>query len=74
LQVIIVSGEASAESMESLGQSIRQIVPGRWQGIIRNELDPTFVTAIGAAHRARDFVRRPDIWKVESHDHTHDEL
>lgn len=68
MQAIIVSGEGCADSMETLGRSLRQIVPQKWQGIIRDQIDPTFVTAIGAAHRVRNFVQRPDRYPP------HDEL
>lgn len=73
LYAIIVSGEASPTSMDSLRRSLRQIVPQKWQEMIRDQLDATYVTAIGAAHRARKFVQRPDVWKVED-EHVHDEL
>lgn len=50
---IVVQGEASPEAMKSLGSQLRQILPEKWKGLVRDQIDPNFVAAAGGAFNAR---------------------
>ncbi|KAJ5087549.1 hypothetical protein N7456_011165 [Penicillium angulare] len=55
LLAIIVTGEASNEVMYGLRKNLRRILPMKWQGLIRDQIDPRFVAAFGGAYEARKF-------------------
>lgn len=50
VKAVLLSGDASAGGMGVMGEVLRRVF-GR--GMVRDEYDPLFVGAIGAAHGAR---------------------
>ncbi|KAJ5282238.1 hypothetical protein N7505_000218 [Penicillium chrysogenum] len=73
VRAVIVSGEAPLPAMNSLRSIVSQALPMEWIPMLRDQLDPAYVAAIGSAHRARKFIQNPEIW-ADDYDHPHDEL
>ena len=56
---IVVHGEASPKAMEALGNDLRWVLPRKWEGIVRDQIDPNFVAAAGGALFNRLVLEEP---------------
>ncbi|RAL05535.1 uncharacterized protein BO80DRAFT_461378 [Aspergillus ibericus CBS 121593] len=53
LRAVILSGEASETEMFALEQAVYHALPENWRSLLRAEIDPFYVAAIGTARRAK---------------------
>ncbi|PYI32565.1 hypothetical protein BP00DRAFT_445395 [Aspergillus indologenus CBS 114.80] len=79
-RAIIISGDASEAEIENLKQALHLALPEDWKCLVRDQVDPFWVGAVGAARRAKLHVvdSRYDIGEYEewlqSIPREHDEL
>ena len=66
-----MSGEAPSSAMDVVHHAVAGALSGSRRSLIRDQIDPVFVGAIGAAYRARTFVERAELW-ADDDDHDHD--
>ena len=62
VRAIITSGAAPLSDFVELRQAIQEVLPGL-RDKIYNSIDPWFVSAIGAAWRARHIAQNPQTFK-----------
>ncbi|KAJ5081650.1 hypothetical protein NUU61_009914 [Penicillium alfredii] len=68
VRAVIVSGDTS--SLDSIRDAVKDALPARLKSLLRDHIDPMFLGAFGAAHRARKYVHEPELLD-DSHDHDH---
>lgn len=62
LQAVIVSGEASDESIEHLRRLIKELLDDQGKcNILRETVQPAFVSAVGAAYQSMLWVKSPEL-------------
>jgi hypothetical protein len=62
LQAVIVSGEASDESFEHLRRLIKELLDDQGKcNILRETVQPAFVSAVGAAYQSMLWVKSPEL-------------
>jgi hypothetical protein len=67
---VVLSGEAPPAVLKNTRQAIQEALPDQLQHLLRDQVDPVFIGAIGAAHRARKHVHDPELLNIQS-DHEH---
>ena len=53
LRAVILSGDASEEEIQALKRAVYHALPENWKPLLRAEIDPFYVAAIGTARRAK---------------------
>ncbi|KAL4738219.1 hypothetical protein BDV11DRAFT_171219 [Aspergillus similis] len=72
VRAVVVTGEASAAVMEVIRNTTKAALPDGKKSLLRDQIDPAFVAAVGAAQRARKLGQIPDLH--HDHDHHHDAI
>ncbi|RAH73253.1 uncharacterized protein BO66DRAFT_464430 [Aspergillus aculeatinus CBS 121060] len=59
LRAIIISGDASEAAIDTLKKALQLAVPEDWRPLVRDQVDPFWVGAVGAARRAKMHIVDP---------------
>lgn len=59
LRAIIISGDASEAAIDTLKQALQLAIPEDWRPLVRDQVDPFWVGAVGAARRAKMHIVDP---------------